>query len=134
MPDLIGISGQIWLSVAPVDLRRGIDGLSAQVAQTLEQQPCEGSAFVFRNACGNHIKVLLWDGNSPVPSGLVNERQLSKRCSERPNSMASIRPHGLEIPWNCAYLAYLTAVSTNYCRLHDRLRMVNHRMRMIASW
>ena len=63
MLGLIGTPGQIWLSVAPVDLRRGIDGLSALVQQTLGQQPCAGSAFVFRNAAGNRIKVLLWDGN-----------------------------------------------------------------------
>jgi transposase len=63
MPGLISTPGQIWLSVAPVDLRRGIDGLSALVQQTLGQQPCAGSAFVFRNAPGNRIKVLLWDGN-----------------------------------------------------------------------
>ena len=56
MPSLIGTPGHIWLSVAPVDLRRGIDGLSAQVTQTLGQKPCEGSAFVFRNACGKRIK------------------------------------------------------------------------------
>ena len=35
LPSLIGTPGQIWLSVAPVDLRRGIDGLSALVQQTL---------------------------------------------------------------------------------------------------
>jgi transposase len=63
MPGLISTPGQIWLSVAPVDLRMGIDGLSALVQHTLEQQPCAGSAFVFRNASGNRIKVLLWDGN-----------------------------------------------------------------------
>ena len=63
LPGLIVIPGQIWLSLAPVDLRRGIDGLSALVQQTLGQQPCAGSAFVFRNAVGNRIKVLLWDGN-----------------------------------------------------------------------
>jgi transposase len=63
MPGLISSPGQIWLSVAPVDLRRGIDGLSALVQQTLGQQPCAGSAFVFRNGSGNRIKVLLWDGN-----------------------------------------------------------------------
>lgn len=63
MSVLICSPGQIWLSVAPVDLRRGIDGLSAQVAQALGQKPSEGSAFVFRNATGNRIKVLLWDGN-----------------------------------------------------------------------
>ena len=63
MPGLISTPGQIWLSVAPVDLRRGIDGLSALVQQALGQQPCAGSAFVFRNSSGNRIKVLLWDGN-----------------------------------------------------------------------
>ncbi|MEI6987578.1 MAG: IS66 family insertion sequence element accessory protein TnpB [Rhodospirillaceae bacterium] len=63
MLGLISTPGQIWLSIAPVDLRRGIDGLSALVQQTLGQQPCAGSAFVFRNAVGNRIKVLLWDGN-----------------------------------------------------------------------
>ena len=63
MPGLISTPGQIWLSAAPVDLRRGIDGLSALVQQALGQHPCAGSAFVFRNACGNRIKVLLWDGN-----------------------------------------------------------------------
>ena len=63
MPGLISTYEQIWLSVTPVDLRRGIDGLSALVQQTLGQQPCAGSAFIFRNASGNRIKVLLWDGN-----------------------------------------------------------------------
>ena len=63
MPGLIGTPGYIWLSVTPVDLRRGTDGLSALLQQTLGQQPCAGSAFVFRNAAGNRIKVLLWDGN-----------------------------------------------------------------------
>jgi transposase len=63
MLGLISSPGPIWLSVAPVDLRRGIDGLSALVQHTLGQQPCAGSVFVFRNASGNRIKVLLWDGN-----------------------------------------------------------------------
>jgi transposase len=63
MPGLISTPGQIRLSVAPVDLRRGIDSLSALVQHTMGQQPCAGSAFVFRNAAGNRIKVLLWDGN-----------------------------------------------------------------------
>ena len=62
MSGLIGNAEHIWLSVAPVDLRRGIDGLST-LAQLVLGQPCAGSAFVFRNASGNRIKVLLWDGN-----------------------------------------------------------------------
>jgi len=62
MPGLIANSGEIWLAVEPVDMRRGIDGLSLIVQQTLDHSPCAGSAFVFCNRAGNRIKVLLWDG------------------------------------------------------------------------
>ena len=63
MPGLIETPGQIWLAVEAVDLRRGMDGLSALVQQALGQPPCAGSAFVFRNRAGNRLKLLLWDGN-----------------------------------------------------------------------
>jgi len=59
---LIANPGEVWLMVAPVDMRRGIDGLSALVEQALQRSPCAGSAFVFCNRAGNRIKVLLWDG------------------------------------------------------------------------
>jgi len=35
MPGLIEAPAQIWLAVAPVDMRRGIDGLSSVVQQAL---------------------------------------------------------------------------------------------------
>lgn len=63
MPGLIAPPAQIWLCVAPMDLRRGMDGLSSWVQTVLQQSPCAGSAFVFRNGAGNRIKVLLWDAN-----------------------------------------------------------------------
>jgi transposase len=63
MPGLIEAPAQIWLAVEPVDLRRGIDGLSTIVQQALGHSPCAGSAFVFRNRAGNRLKLLLWDGN-----------------------------------------------------------------------
>jgi len=59
---LIANPGEIWLMVAPVDIRRGIDGLSVLVERELQRSPCSGSAFVFCNRTGNRIKVLLWDG------------------------------------------------------------------------
>jgi len=58
---LIANPEKIWLMVAPVDMRRGIDGLSVLVEQALQRSPGAGSAFVFRNRTGNRIKVLLWD-------------------------------------------------------------------------
>jgi transposase len=63
MSELITHTGQIWMVVDPVDMRRGIDGLSLLVQQTLGHSPCAGSAFVFCNRAGNRIKILLWDGN-----------------------------------------------------------------------
>jgi transposase len=62
MPGLIIHPGQIWLVAEPVDMRRGIDGLSMIVQQALAHSPCAGSAFVFSNRAGNRIKVLRWDG------------------------------------------------------------------------
>ena len=48
--------------VKPVDCRRGIDGLSSQV-EHLGFSPSKGSVLVFRNAVGNRLKILRWDGN-----------------------------------------------------------------------
>jgi transposase len=60
---MIGEPLQIWLAVAPVDMRRGIDGLSMLVQEALGQAPCSGAAFVFRNKAGNRLRLLVWDGN-----------------------------------------------------------------------
>lgn len=63
MSGLIDYPAQIWLAVAPVDMRRGLDGLSAIVQQSLGHSPCAGSAFIFRNRAGNRLRLLVWDGN-----------------------------------------------------------------------
>ncbi|WGS84987.1 IS66 family insertion sequence element accessory protein TnpB [Methylomonas sp. UP202] len=63
MSGLIETPAQIWVAVVPVDMRRGLDGLSAIVQQSLGHSPCAGSAFIFRNRAGNRLRLLLWDGN-----------------------------------------------------------------------
>jgi transposase len=63
MSGLIDYPPQIWLAVAPVDMRRGLDGLSAIAQNSLGHPPCAGSAFIFRNRAGNRLRLLLWDGN-----------------------------------------------------------------------
>ena len=59
MSGLIANPGSIWLAVERVDMRRGIDGLSMLVQESLAHAPCAGSAFVFCNRAGNRIKVWL---------------------------------------------------------------------------
>jgi len=52
---------KIFLAAAPVDLRRGHDGLSALVSGALELDPYAGHFFVFVGKRGDRIKVLFWD-------------------------------------------------------------------------
>ena len=63
MSSLMVAPEQIWLVMTPVDMRRGIDGLSTVIQQNFDQSPCAGSAFVFRNRTGNRLRLLIWDGN-----------------------------------------------------------------------
>lgn len=53
---------QVFLVVEPVDIRRGIDGLSILLQESLGKAPTDGSAYAFRNRTGNRIKLLVWDG------------------------------------------------------------------------
>ena len=54
---------RIWLVAGATDMRRGFDGLSAQVATTLEADPFSGHLFVFRGRRGDRVKILWWDGD-----------------------------------------------------------------------
>lgn len=56
------VPSQVWLVVEPVDMRLGIDGLSAYIQQTLGRPPCDGTAYAFRNRRGSRLKLLQWDG------------------------------------------------------------------------
>ncbi len=59
---MIRHEGAIWMVREPVDMRRGLEGLSEVVRQSLGKNPCTDGAFLFRNRAGNRIKILLWDG------------------------------------------------------------------------
>jgi transposase len=54
---------RIWLAAGVTDMRRGFDGLSAQVQTVLQQQPFSGHVFVFRGRRGDIVKLLWWDGD-----------------------------------------------------------------------
>jgi len=66
---------RIFVAVAPVDLRRGFDGLCAHVQSVLEQQVVEGGLFVFHQSavvigfvcCGLTDRPLAGDQNGWKP-------------------------------------------------------------------
>lgn len=51
----------LWLAREPVDMRRGIDALTAYVSEHLQTDWQQGAAFVFCNKTHSRIKVLQWD-------------------------------------------------------------------------
>jgi len=53
---------RILLAIAPVDFRKGIDGLAAVCRQVLQSDPFSGHVFIFRNKKASAIKVLMYDG------------------------------------------------------------------------
>lgn len=54
---------KLYLACKPVDMRRGFDGLAADVAQVLRADPYSGAVFVFRSRRGDYLKILTWDGS-----------------------------------------------------------------------
>jgi transposase len=57
-----GRSVRVFARGAPTDLRKGFDGLSALVRESLEQDPTSGDLFLFVSRNRVRAKVLLWDG------------------------------------------------------------------------
>ena len=53
---------RLLVAVAPVDFRRGIDGLCRLCRELLSTDPFSGAVFVFRNRRGTSIKLLAYDG------------------------------------------------------------------------
>jgi len=52
---------RIWLCLAPTDMRRSFDGLSAMVKNHLGENPVSGQWFVFINRRRTQIKVLAFE-------------------------------------------------------------------------
>ena len=53
---------RVWLASGHTDMRRGMNGLAAQVQHSLGRDPHAGDLFVFRGRRGDLIKILWHDG------------------------------------------------------------------------
>jgi transposase len=54
---------RVFVALAPVDMRKGFNGLYCLVREQLHQEPTSGHLFVFTNRLCNRLKILLWDGS-----------------------------------------------------------------------
>jgi len=67
---------RVFAYPAPVDLRKGYDGLYGLVEQGLKHDPMSGDLFLFVSATRKLCKVLVWDG-----SGLcIFQKRLARGC------------------------------------------------------
>lgn len=53
---------KVYAYCAPVDMRKGFDGLSALVREELERDPTSGALYLFVSRNRIRAKVLVWDG------------------------------------------------------------------------
>lgn len=59
----ISASTKIFVANEPVSFVKGMHGLSAICRTIFDLDPLSGSYFVFRNRCGDSIRVLFFDGD-----------------------------------------------------------------------
>jgi transposase len=57
---------RVFVADRPVDFRKAINGLVAQVDAQFEQLPTSGSVYVFYNRLCDRVKCLFWDKNGFV--------------------------------------------------------------------
>jgi transposase len=53
------VGTRVWIAAGVTDMRRGMNGLAAQVQTTLAENPFSGHVFAFRGRRGDLLK-LLW--------------------------------------------------------------------------
>jgi len=54
---------RVYLATRPCDLRKGMQGLAAEVQSVLKTDPFSGALFVFRGKRGDYLKIIAWDGS-----------------------------------------------------------------------
>ncbi len=52
---------RVYLACASTDMRKGFDGLAAEVQTVLRRDPYSGALLVFHGKPSELVKALLWD-------------------------------------------------------------------------
>lgn len=57
---MMPVPNRILVALEPVDFRKQIDGLASVCESQLEEEPLDGTLFLFRNRRGTGLKGLMW--------------------------------------------------------------------------
>ena len=82
-----GRAMRVFAHAAPTDLRKGYDGLSALVRESLGRDPTSGDLYLFVSRNRIRAKVLLWDGTGLCVFAKRLERGRFAALWERCNSL-----------------------------------------------
>jgi transposase len=63
---------RVMVATKPIDFRKGADGLTALVRETLGHDPFDGTIFIFRSKRADRLKIVAWDGSGlPITDGVM---------------------------------------------------------------
>lgn len=86
---------RLLVAIAPIDFRKGIDGLMALCRQQLADDPFSGTVFVFTNRARKGVKILMYDGNG---FWLCHKRFSKGRLSWWPtHTEATVKLHATQL-------------------------------------
>ena len=97
----LGPATKIYLGVAPVDMRKGFDGLHGLVRDQLGQDPLSGHLFLFTNRSRTRLKALVWDGSGLwVCAKRLEQGRFYWPGSDMKDNSVSMRPEELAMLLN----------------------------------
>jgi transposase len=87
----LGSSQRFFLFGGAVDMRKGFDGLSGLVRNSLDRDPLSGEVYIFLNRHRTLVKLLHWEAGGLV----IYYKRLEKGTFHPPEGMEA----GGKIPW-----------------------------------
>ena len=89
-------SQRFFLFGEAVDMRKGFDGLSGLVRNSLDRDPLSGEVYIFLNRSRTLVKLLHWEGGGLV----IYYKRLEKGIFQPPEGMEK----GGKLPWSSLVL------------------------------
>ncbi len=84
----IATQTRTFITLQATDMRKGFDGLSGLVSDTLKQDPLSGERFLVVNRRRDRMKVLYWDGDGLA----IWNRRLEQGTFKSPLPMTNSMP------------------------------------------